>query len=190
MDKLLQELNRKKTENLSLKSSSSSKYILQKDRINFEEKKRQEFLNQTLESSKRSSEEMNLLHDKINESNTEDKQEIKKIKKDEDNNQIIEDKIDKSSSSTSTSNEINNEKPSHEDKKKSLDQNKPKVRVGFDPSIQYHKNSSLSLEKVVYKFFHSVLEQWEMNIEEKFNELNSTAQVIFFFSYIFFIISY
>lgn len=50
-------------------------------------------------------------------------------------------------------------------------------KVYFDPSIQFHKiTPALAPEKVVYKFFRSLIKQWELDLNMRGDAEKSTAK--------------
>lgn len=53
---------------------------------------------------------------------------------------------------------------------------RPANGLFFDPSIQYHKIDGLRSEKVVYKFFRSLIKQWEADLQARPDHEKSTGR--------------
>lgn len=48
--------------------------------------------------------------------------------------------------------------------------------VFFDPKIMYHKQTDLSPEKIIYKFFRSLVKQWEWDLQMRPDHEKGTAK--------------
>jgi pre-mRNA-splicing factor 18 len=70
------------------------------------------------------------------------------------------------------------EQPTHQKKRHRVDQTNQdqENKVYFDPTIQYHKRQDLTSEQIVYKFFRSLIKQWESDLQQRPDQMKNNAK--------------
>jgi pre-mRNA-splicing factor 18 len=91
----------------------------------------------------------------------------------ENNNNKNIDNNDNNSDSDENEDDLNNTKSKKEIKNT---KNHNGIEVHYDPTIQYSKNPNLSKEKVIYKFFRSLIKQWESDLNQREDYEKSIAK--------------